>query len=375
MKIVKCSKCGNYIHKADKCFHCGNTSGFEETEAAAVHENVSQDYARMEVLVEDKKFDEAISLSYTILEWMPNLAGVFWLRLLARNKCTAAVELICKGFPCEEDPDFCNALRFSTGEEHRAYEDIQKAVSEINHLLKSEINENEYRCKSDTNIMRIKRTMQDEIDDRQQKLFALWSDLEDIEHSLYAIEMDCRLLTEEHQTGLEKAVQAASAIKVETYRREECSEDKLHSFQVKLGNVLEQSESSKDSLERMKKQHPWVKTFSDLVSQRNQKVNLINSEIASLANYEQAVQRTITEIESIESRHKAALAAVDEYHFQAAADILGAAAFNQILRSAGVSAGSSIITSSTFSVDAQPAGSDDEMNSGDDFASWGLSED
>lgn len=77
MKIVRCPKCGKYIHKAVKCFHCGNTAGFEEISGSDVHENITQEYARMDILIEDKKYDEAIALSYTILEWMPNLAGVF----------------------------------------------------------------------------------------------------------------------------------------------------------------------------------------------------------------------------------------------------------------------------------------------------------
>lgn len=381
MKIVKCSKCGKYIHKADKCFHCGNTAGFDEMGETVVHENVAQDYARMEVLVEDRKFDEAISVSYTVLEWMPNLAGVFWLRLLAKNKCSTAIELISKGFSCDEDSDFCNALSFSVGEEHSTYEDIQKSVTEIRNALKKEISEHEYRCKSDTNIMQIKKTMQGEIDGRKQKLFALWSDLEDTEHSLYAFEMDCRLLTKEYQTGLAQAAQAASAIKSETYRMEECTAEKLHEFQVRMGNVLQQSESSKESIESMKKQHPWVKEFADLVSQRNQKVKLINSEIASLASYERTVQQTITEIEHIESRHKTGLIAADRYDFADAVALLGTDAFNTILRGAGVGAGSSFSTSSegwkptALVENSQSSEADDEVDMEDYYAAWGLIED
>lgn len=94
MKIVRCPKCGKYIHKAVKCFHCGNTAGFEEISGSDVHENITQEYARMDILIEDKKYDEAIALSYTILEWMPNLAGVFWFRLLARYKCSTAMDQV-----------------------------------------------------------------------------------------------------------------------------------------------------------------------------------------------------------------------------------------------------------------------------------------
>lgn len=381
MKIVKCPKCGKYIHKAAKCFHCGNTAGFEEISGGEVHENVAQEYARMDMLIEDKKYDEAIALSYTVLEWMPNLAGVFWLRLLAKYKCSTAIDLICKGFPCDEDADFCNALEFSTDEEHSAYEDIKAAVSQIRISLKKEISEHEYSIKSATDIMQIKKTMQGEIERRKEKLFSLWSDLEDTEHSLYALEMDCRLLTKEHQTGLEKAAQAASAIKSEAYRLEECTAEKLHSLQVRMGNVLQQSESSKDSIDSMKKQHPWVKSFSDLVTKRNEKVRLINSEISSLSSYERTVQQTVSEIERIESRHKTALIAVDKYDFMNAAALLGTSAFNDVLRSAGVGVGSSVSVVSEEKVpstevdEIQSGDTDTEMDMEDYYAAWGLIED
>lgn len=381
MKIVKCPKCGKYIHKAVKCFHCGNTVGFEEISSVEVHENVAQEYARMDVLIEDKKYDEAITLSYTILEWMPNLAGVFWLRLLAKYKCSTAIDLICKGFPCDEDADFCNALDFSTDEEHSVYEDIKAAVSQIRIALKKEISEHEYSSKSATDIMQIKKTMQGEIERRKEKLFSLWSNLEDTEHSLYALEMDCRLLAKEHQTGLEKSAQAAAAIKSEAYRLEECTAEKLHSLQVRMGNVLQQSESSKDSIDSMKKQHPWVKSFSDLVTKRNEKVRLINSEISSLSSYERTVQQTVSEIERIESRHRTALIAADKYDFMDAAALLGTNAFNDVLRSAGVGVGSSVSivseekVSSTKVDEMQSGDADTEMDMEDYYAAWGLNED
>lgn len=381
MKIVKCKKCGKYIHKAVKCFHCGNTAGFEEISSVEVHENVAQEYARMDVLIEDKKYDEAIALSYTILEWMPNLAGVFWLRLLAKYKCSTAIDLICKGFPCDEDADFCNALDFSTDEEHSAYEDIKAAVSQIRVSLKKEISEHEYNSKSATDIMQIKKTMQREIEHRKEKLFSLWSDLEDTEHSLYALEMDCRLLTKEHQTGLEKSAQAAATIKSEAYRLQECTAKELHSLQVRMGNVLQQSESSKDSIDSMKKQHPWVKSFSDLVTKRNEKVRLINSEISSLSSYERTVQQTVSKIERIESIHRTALIAVDKYDFTDSAALIGTNAFNDVLRSAGVGVGSSVSmvseekVSSTNVDEMQSGDADTEMAMEDYRAAWGLNED
>ena len=103
MKIVKCSKCNKYTHKSNKCFFCGNTVGFDAIEMLPVHENVVVEYSKIESLIEKRQFSEAMVLSHKVIEWMPNFAGIFWLRVLIKNKCMTAEELIKSGFSCNED--------------------------------------------------------------------------------------------------------------------------------------------------------------------------------------------------------------------------------------------------------------------------------
>lgn len=377
MKIVRCSNCGKYIHKAEMCYHCGNTEGFEVVSEPTVHEKVAQDYLRMADLIESKRYEQAIELSYAIIEWMPNLAGVFWLRLLAKNKCSTALELITKGFPCD-DADFWNALRFSTGEEHATYEDIQKCISEIRPALMREISANEYKCKKNTNIIDVHKSISKEVDKRKESLFSLWSELEKTEQSLYQIELDCRLLTKEHQTGLIQAAQTASAIKAETYRMDECAADKLHSYQVRLEDARKQSKTAMDALESMKKEHPWVKTFNEIVSKRNQQVKQIASAISSLSEYEKTVQQAIAEVERIESRHKFALSAADKYDFSDAATLLGEDSFSSILRAAGVyaepqTAPTSTEQKSSVVITTEPDTiADDSWEADDYYSAWEL---
>lgn len=336
MKIVKCSKCGKYFHKASQCIYCGNTDGFEDVFEEEVHENVAQEYIQMESFVKDKKYSEAIHLSYTILEWMPSLAGVFWLRLLAKNKCTNAGDLIRKGFPCDTDPDFCNALIFSSGIEHTVYENIQTIVFKIRDSLLESIKDDEYKRKNETDIIHIWETMQGEIDRRKEKLFSLWGDLETIENSLFLLETECQLLTEEYQTSLNQTAQAARRIESAISPKKEGTEKSLYSIQVDLGNVLQLSESSRCSIETLKKQHPWVKEFNDLVSQRDLQLELINSEFEELQNYERSVEQWIAEVENIESCHKAALAAVRQCEFANSESLLGTDAVDRIFHNAGV---------------------------------------
>ncbi len=336
MKIIQCHKCKKYIHKTNRCFHCGNTTGFREIEMPPIHENVITAYARVESLVECKKFVEALDLSHTVIEWMPNFASIFWLRLLAKNKCTNTAELIQKGFNCEEDADFCNALTFSTGEEHNAYQDIRNMLLAAQRVLKEEVLKHEYKCKVKTNILQIKKDMDNEVNACKKKLFLLWTELEEIEHSMYTIEKDCLLLSKEHGEALNKAAEVASSIKAETYRLEECTAENLHKYQIKIGNILQQSEQAKNAMESMKKQHPWVKSFNDLVKKRDEQVSKIANEISYLKVYEATVQKTLDIIDQIEQRHRTAIRAVETFNFLNVANLLGKDGYNTTFRNIGL---------------------------------------
>ena len=379
MTIVKCKKCKKHLHKSNKCFYCGNTIGFNEVEMPSIHENVVVEYSKVEALVESKKFTEALQLSHIVIEWMPNLAGIFWLRLLARKKCTTAVELIQKGFNCEEDADFCNALAFSIGAERKAYQDMRNTVLAIQKALRSEILSHEYQCKMKTNILQIKKTMKGEVDARKKTLFTLWTELEETEQSMYTLEKDCTLLSKEYSDSLDFAAQAASSVKAETYRIEECTAEKFHKYQVRIGNILQQSEQAKDAMENMKNQHPWVKTFNDLVKKRDEQMQQIANEISSLKIYEATVQQTLDEIDRIEQRHRAVLRAVDTFDFLDAANLLGRDAYNVVLRGIGLSVDVQISVSSqgwqpntTFNA---PIDTDEDEDTDDYYSAWGLPND
>ena len=75
MVIVKCLKCGSFIHQATSCYHCGNQTDFVKVEETQIHENAIEKYILMEDLINEEKFESALSLSYTILEVVVYLYG------------------------------------------------------------------------------------------------------------------------------------------------------------------------------------------------------------------------------------------------------------------------------------------------------------
>lgn len=67
MKIVKCSKCNKFIHKDNKCFHCGNTVGFDNVEMPVVHENVRSEYETVNFLIETRNLPKPLHFHTPLL--------------------------------------------------------------------------------------------------------------------------------------------------------------------------------------------------------------------------------------------------------------------------------------------------------------------
>lgn len=337
MIIVRCEKCGQLIHKAGKCFCCGSTIGFEKIPLSLVaHENVHDEFLRIEHLVRISKFEEAIGLSKLVLEWMPSCSDVFWLRVLAKNKCTSDEELICKGFSAAESADYYNAVLFADKTQKKVYSMVVSKIDALKKTLKKAVGEHEYMEKLGTGIVQQQTELHVGIEKKREKLFKLWSELSAVEHNILAIEKDCELLVHEHEEALEIARTDASSLKEKIYKIEECTAEDLHKYQIQLGELLQQSEQARGSIDSMKKQHPWVAACNELLQKRDSIVDQINSELSSLKSYENRVQSTITEIERIEARHKNALNSIESYHFTDARSLLGEDLFAEAFSEAGI---------------------------------------
>ncbi len=337
MIIVKCNKCGEFLHKADKCFACGNTNDFEEVLSVMhIHENVREEGMWFEHNVQTGKFDQALADTLKILEWTPNCAEAFWARLLVKNRCTSDEELIKKGFSVTESADYHNAVLFGNEEQKKVYALVAAKIDAVQKALKTAIIDHEYSEKSATPIVQLQTELPTEIETRRTKLFDLWKQLETVEHEMLAIEKDCLLLVQEHKDALTSASSTATALKNQTYKMEECPKDKLHKYQTQFEGLLHQSEQAKSSIDSMKKQHLWMATYNELVVKRDSFVNQITSELSSLKSYENRVQSTVSEIERIENRHKDALKAVMTYRFADARNLLGENRFTAAFAEAGI---------------------------------------
>ncbi len=337
MIITKCEKCGELMHKADRCFFCGNTAGFGRVENTfTVHENVKDEYELLERLVKNEKYDEAIKLSKQVLEWMPSCSDVFWLRLLAKNRCNNDEALIRKGVDCESSADYQNALMFADETQRKVYTSVALKIATVKDVLCKYITEHEYSEKGSTSIVQYQSEYPTELAAYRTKLFELWKELKDIESYIAAVENDCLLLVNEHKETLVQASSDAAKIKVDVYKMEQCTEESLHKYQIQFGNLLHQSEQAKTAIDSMRRQHPWIDSYNTLVKKRDEVVAKINSEINSLKSYENRVRATVSEIEKIEARHSSAQVSVARYRFSEVRNLLGENLFTSAFSVAGL---------------------------------------
>lgn len=337
MTITKCGKCGELMHKADRCFACGNTTDFTKVDSnLAIHENVKNEYDSLNNLVKNGKFEEALILSKLVLQWMPSCSDVFWLRLLAKNHCKTDEMLIHKGVSCEESADYYNAVLLADESQKKVYTNVADKITAVKKVLIQYITEHEYSKKGSTDILQVQLDFSAETEIRRKRLFQLWKKLSQVESQIEVIEKDCLLLIHEHKDALTKASSEAISIKAKSYKLEQCSAEDFHKYQIKFGNLLYRTEQAQMSIETMRKQHPWVEKYNALVKKRNDIISTIGGEIDLLKSYESRAQSTVSEIEKIEEAHTAALISISKYNFYEVRSLLGESKFMSAFVEAGL---------------------------------------
>lgn len=336
MMIVICHKCKKKIHKADKCPYCGNSTEFEAiNEILNVHENVFKEYSQLSTLLDSGEFKQLIEQSRIVLQWMPTCSLVFWMRLLAKNGCKTDAELIQKGINCDDSADFYNAYRYGTSFEKAAYDNVKNLIENIRVTFASTIKIHEYKEKAATPIVRYKNEFFSELQEKQNKLFEFWTQLEKMEQEMYVIEHECKFLLNEHKISLDNSKNKAAQIKTQSYKLNECTSEELNNYMIRLENVLKQSDSSKKEIELIRKQLPWIEIFNSKVQERDKIITKITSTLSDLKSYESKIKFTVSEIKHIEKRHQLALRFLANYDFQSTISLLGTKKYKEVLSHAG----------------------------------------
>lgn len=338
MKIVKCCKCGKKIHEAPLCLYCGNANDFKDVNEreVTIHDYVIDDYEKMASLLNSNEFEEAEKLGQEIIAWSPSVSNLYWMRLLAKKKCSNDIELVCKGFSPEEDGDYLNAVKYASNSERETYQEVAKIVNKAHDLLLGELESHETLSKLNTGIVELKRSMETDINNTRTRLFNLWTELEKTEQSLCSLESNIHLLDNEFKSYLERGQDLATSINTQAAEKKSCTKTEYFTFNVYLDNAVNLSHYALKSLDKIKKKHSQVKQFQNLIVSRNNKVDSIRSEIDALKKYENNLQKIINANEKIELSHLKAIEQASEFDYTLAKNVLGEDLFKTVMMKSGV---------------------------------------
>lgn len=336
MKIVVCPNCGKKIHIAKKCMYCGNSNNFQKISLIErIHENAIEEYSQLDELLKKRSFDQLLEKSKFVLKWMPTKSEIFWLRILAKNKCSSDSELVKKGVSLENSADYYNAQKYASHDEKEVYTSIFELMNKIQKEFDLAVDIHEREEKEETSILRLQIEFAEEISKQKKDLFNLWSKLEKTEQEMFNVEQFCKLVGNEHIDTLTKLKVNAETIKNETYKLNECTYKEYYYFQVKLDNILNQLDQSKKEMNSMRKHHPYVLKFKELENSRNELCKTISSDLSNLKSQKKRYQSILLEIEKIEKRHQLAKKDLSKYSFQSMYSLLGSNKCNEVFTIAG----------------------------------------
>lgn len=336
MNIVRCPRCMNLLHSNTKCYHCGNEHDFKTVISPDVHEYACDALGKMESLIVSKNFKKALECSCSVVEWMPTFPGVYWLRTLANYRCSNAIELIHKGFPCNVSPDFQNALRFSVEEEKQIYTDINHIMENVQYNLIKSVSLHENYEKTRTGVLSLQQEIPFELKRKLNRLHELWFELEQIEQSMRLIELKFQNSGQEYFLTLQHANMTMKKLLDAVNQTHECNDKKFHALAIQIGMALQQSEESAEILHHMRLNHPWTLDFRELIRQRNDCLNRMTQEFVALSRYKNQIQGVISSIQEIEAHHKKILIALKRFHFEQARALLGTQEYEDTFHNAGV---------------------------------------
>lgn len=334
--ISKCLKCGALIHSASTCFHCGSARMETTYTNDAIHANVVEEYRLMVAALKDRRFNEVLRLSDKVIEWMPRFAEMYWIRFLASHQCASDVELICNGVDCTQDPNYCNAIAYASSEEYRVYKDVEDKIAKLKKQLEREIAQYIHKKKEETYLTSLHQSLEKKIEEKRNSLFAEWQKLQKLEQDLIVVQMNCRLRAREYQDALDSAKIKSESIKLEANKRVDLSDAEVHSFRVRMGTVLHQSEQARQALDDFKKQHPWVKEFAQLEKARDEQVEKIKAELAEMKRFEASLLDAIAAYEKIVATNKQLNSKLNNMQFSSIKAIIGDRVFTTALREVGI---------------------------------------
>lgn len=335
MKIMVCETCGKFIHRAERCCHCGGTGMYPAEYQKKLHHAGAKDYAEMDRLLAARAFDQVLTLSDRVLEWMGFTSDVYWMRLLASHGCADDRELIVSGAALDSDGDYYNAVKYAEPEEHQAYLDIRDKAEAVRSEVIALLRERFRQEKQTLDLSGAQKNLEGKITGIRRELTELWKQMCTVEARIHALEADWDGAAAPHRAALARAREEAEAVRQRSGFAK-CGEGEFLTCQLRLAAALELSESASQTLDAMTAEHPWAQEYQSLAAQRDGIEEKIQEKLGTLDDCLKAAEQTLQELENRNRQEREQLQAVENGSYTQARKLLGEEAFAGALRRAGV---------------------------------------
>ena len=339
MKYLKCAACGKAQPVMTHCIYCGEKAGNEQVEEVAVHPNAAARLQEAEQAVRDGEFKKALELTSELTAQLPDSATVFWLRLLAGNRCKNAGDLIIHGVSEETDPDFASAAAHAKGLELASLRQVAETSKAIQKKLIEALRRTEYKALRKANVYALRDEAQMRTEACKKEIFACWEKLRRAEDELCALDLNGTLLVYSERDAVNTANRKIQQEKSALSPGGGLSEKDAAALDFRLGALLYQSENAEAQVKAMEDSHPWTAKQRTLTEQRDRAAENCRDALARLEALNREIAERTNRIADKNNTFHEAILFAEGMRFFPGCTALGVDAFQEVLASAGIAGG------------------------------------
>lgn len=304
--IVKiCNSCGKRVHVGSYygniCMFCDSEVKFEEPDTKVYEAVIKCE----EILVGrvEMSMENFIFYINSLIEKYPQVSALYWLRMLAKNRCSNDMYLLEKGIRFTDNADYFAAYDCADDNERLYYNSLAKIYETLQEQLFKELN---IKKQSEINSTGIQQK-QKEI---YEKLFELTSELSKQMEEFSLTEMllkdrisDCEAYYESLRVITESAEYKISNISEEINKKSEIT-DEGKSEQLSL--ILKNFKASEFTLSKAREfeNSETYKEYIALLTQCEEEKKSIDNLTNRINKLDSEMKKIITDVEKIKKKYE-----------------------------------------------------------------------
>lgn len=332
MSIIKCCSCQKVIHIGENfgtsCIFCGAANNYSTN--SSLRGKIQEYIRKIKELIKASKFRDAMEVCNDYIEIYPNIAELYWLRLLAHYNCKNDVELIQKGVNIKNDIDFTCCMHFADSLEKECLEQLwtirEAIISDINQALIT----TERKEKIKTGISDIKKNTESELNQLRKDLREQVVELDSAEKELRDAFFDCSVMISSRKQRFNEFLGKAEQSKKQIDSKNEMTESEKATFEIALGKYI--AATATEFGELMSEEDPCFDRYKQAKAKQGRiekKIQEINTKISHIFDEQNDV---INLVNIISAKYADAKVQMDLGNLSSVATLIGRSTLTDIIK-------------------------------------------